>query len=167
MLRCVGTREVAHVSATRAPTEHWTAQQLRDATPFGVSSSATGTARCRLRSRRPSPRNAGHQDRRAHAGYERVRGALRGHATTRALGSPGRARRAIGCAWSDSMRATTTGIALTCRSAAMRPLCAPSNPSAAGPSLLCRALLGFTIATRGPHDCFSATIGAVAFENEE
>lgn len=31
----LGTREVLHVSATRAPTQQWTAQQLRTATPFG------------------------------------------------------------------------------------------------------------------------------------
>ena len=58
-----------------------------------VSSSATGLqVRSRLRPRCPSPRNAGHQDRRAHARHERVRGALRGHLTRRASGSRDRAR---------------------------------------------------------------------------
>jgi putative transposase len=31
----VGTREVVHVSVTRAPTQQWTAQQLRNSTLFG------------------------------------------------------------------------------------------------------------------------------------
>jgi putative transposase len=31
----VNTKEVVHVGVTRAPTENWTAQQLRDVTPFG------------------------------------------------------------------------------------------------------------------------------------
>ena len=31
----LGTREVVHVSVTRAPTQQWTAQQLRNTTPFG------------------------------------------------------------------------------------------------------------------------------------
>lgn len=32
----VNTKEVLHVAVTRAPTEQWTAQQLREATPFGA-----------------------------------------------------------------------------------------------------------------------------------
>ncbi len=32
----VNTREVAHVAVTRNPTQTWTAQQLRNATPFGA-----------------------------------------------------------------------------------------------------------------------------------
>jgi transposase InsO family protein len=31
----IKSREVVHVAATRAPTERWTAQQLRNITPFG------------------------------------------------------------------------------------------------------------------------------------
>jgi hypothetical protein len=30
-----GTREVVHVGVTRTPSGEWTAQQLREATPFG------------------------------------------------------------------------------------------------------------------------------------
>ena len=33
----LGSREVVHVAVTRAPTSRWTAQQLREATPFGES----------------------------------------------------------------------------------------------------------------------------------
>jgi transposase InsO family protein len=32
----VGTREVVHTAVTRTPTQVWTAQQVRNATPFGV-----------------------------------------------------------------------------------------------------------------------------------
>ena len=42
----VNEKRVVHVAATRAPTARWTAQQLRNATPFGrgrSSSSAIGT----------------------------------------------------------------------------------------------------------------------------
>jgi hypothetical protein len=31
----INSREVIHVATTRAPTEQWTAQQLRNTTPFG------------------------------------------------------------------------------------------------------------------------------------
>src|SRR5512133_708297 len=31
----VNTKRVVHVGVTRAPTEDWTAQQLREVTPFG------------------------------------------------------------------------------------------------------------------------------------
>ena len=30
-----GSREVVHFNVTRSPTDEWTAQQLRDATPWG------------------------------------------------------------------------------------------------------------------------------------
>ncbi len=33
----VNTKRVVHLAVTRNPTEQWTAQQLRDATPFGVA----------------------------------------------------------------------------------------------------------------------------------
>ncbi len=34
----IKSREIIHVGVTRAPTEQWTAQQLRNITPFGEGS---------------------------------------------------------------------------------------------------------------------------------